>query len=66
MPAPAQIVRSTMAALLREPEDAALTGGRRSLMRRVLGLNVTQPSAKPVRSLPVFLRKNAFQQAPAA
>lgn len=27
--------------LLREPEDARLTGGTRSLMRRVMGLNVT-------------------------
>lgn len=26
---------------LREPEDARLTGGTRSLMRRVMGLNVT-------------------------
>jgi hypothetical protein len=26
---------------LREPEDAGLTGGTRSLMRRVMGLNVT-------------------------
>jgi hypothetical protein len=25
----------------REPEDARLTGGTRSLMRRVMGLNVT-------------------------
>jgi hypothetical protein len=25
----------------REPEDAGLTGGTRSLMRRVMGLNVT-------------------------
>lgn len=28
-------------ALPREPEDARLTGGTRSLMRRVMGLNVT-------------------------
>ncbi len=27
--------------LHREPEDAGLTGGTRSLMRRVMGLNVT-------------------------
>jgi hypothetical protein len=26
---------------VREPEDAGLTGGTRSLMRRVMGLNVT-------------------------
>src|SRR5579875_3422617 len=29
----------------REPEDAWLTGGTRSLMRRVMGLNVTAPGA---------------------
>jgi hypothetical protein len=29
---------------LREPEDARLTGGTRSLMRRVMGLNVTTPA----------------------
>ncbi len=34
----------------REPEDARLTGGTRSLMRRVLGLNVTRTALKPVRS----------------
>ena len=28
-------------AMPREPEDARLTGGTRSLMRRVMGLNVT-------------------------
>lgn len=28
----------------REPEDARLTGGTRSLMRRVMGLNVTAPA----------------------
>jgi hypothetical protein len=27
--------------MLREPEDARLTGGTRSLMRRTMGLNVT-------------------------
>lgn len=35
---------------LREPEDARLTGGTRSLMRRVMGLNVTALSA--VRKVP--------------
>ncbi|HTV09378.1 MAG TPA: hypothetical protein VMD97_10075 [Candidatus Aquilonibacter sp.] len=34
----------------REPEDARLTGGTRSLMRRVMGLNVTAMAA--VRRLP--------------
>jgi len=33
------------AAALAEPEDARITGGTRSLMRRVLGLNV-RPTAK--------------------
>jgi hypothetical protein len=33
--------------LLSEPEDAKLTGGTRSLMRRVLGLNVTDALRKP-------------------
>ena len=31
---------------LREPEDAKLTGGTRSLMRRVMGLNVTSAGAR--------------------
>ncbi|HEX5284789.1 MAG TPA: hypothetical protein VFW30_11780 [Bryocella sp.] len=31
---------------LREPEDAQLTGGTRSLMRRVMGLNVTAGARK--------------------
>ena len=35
---------------LREPEDARLTGGTRSLMRRVMGLNVTALTA--VRKVP--------------
>ena len=40
----------TKKTMLREPEDARLTGGTRSLMRRVMGLNVTAPRkiAKPV------------------
>jgi hypothetical protein len=32
----------------REPEDAGLTGGTRSLMRRVMGLNVMSPLRKAV------------------
>jgi hypothetical protein len=32
---------TTMGRMVREPEDARLTGGTRSLMRRVMGLNVT-------------------------
>jgi hypothetical protein len=35
------------AAALVEPEDAWMTGGTRSLMRRLIGLNV-RPTAKPV------------------
>jgi len=46
---------------LREPEDARLTGGTRSLMRRVLGLNVTQPSITSLRTLPAWVRKPALQ-----
>lgn len=36
----------------REPEDAGMTGGTRSLMRRVMGLNVTASAGarKPARS----------------
>lgn len=43
---------------LREPEDARLTGGTRSLMRRTMGLNVTaladkrKAQARPVPSKP--------------
>lgn len=33
----------------REPEDARLTGGTRSLMRRVMGLNVTSAARKTPR-----------------
>ena len=33
----------------REPEDARLTGGTRSLMRRVMGLNVTNATRKAPR-----------------
>jgi len=40
---------------LREPEDARLTGGTRSLMRRVMGLNVTALAGtrKAPRPMPV-------------
>jgi hypothetical protein len=43
---------------LREPEDARLTGGTRSLMRRTMGLNVTaladtrKAQPRPVASKP--------------
>jgi hypothetical protein len=35
---------------MREPEDANLTGGTRSLMRRVMGLNVILPGRKAPRA----------------
>jgi len=35
-------------AMLAEPEDARLTGGTRSLVRRLLGLNVTPHKLAPV------------------
>lgn len=38
-------------AFVGEPEDARLTGGTRSLMRRVMGLNVASPQP-PVRQTP--------------
>lgn len=38
---------------LREPEDARLTGGTRSLMRRVMGLNVTALAGTRKASRPV-------------
>lgn len=37
---------------LREPEDARLTGGTRSLMRRVMGLNVTAVRKVPSKVIP--------------
>jgi hypothetical protein len=37
-------LRSSTPGLTGEPEDARLTGGTRSLMRRVLGLNVMAPA----------------------
>jgi len=45
-------------ALQPEPEDACLTGGTRSLSRRVLGLNVIAPAAQPA-----SLRQPVPQQA---
>jgi hypothetical protein len=38
---PGTLYTAMTRAALREPEDARLTGGTRSLMRRVMGLNVT-------------------------
>ncbi len=48
---PRQITPHHDGSLLVEPEDAGLTGGTRSLMRRLIGLNV--PNAeKPERKTP--------------
>ena len=41
------------AAAMTESEDAKLTGGTRSLLRRVLGLNVTQPMLAKAATKPV-------------
>jgi hypothetical protein len=49
--------------LLVEPEDAGLTGGTRSLMRRLIGLNVANHS-RPDRKAPVSaLAADTFTQA---
>jgi hypothetical protein len=39
-------------ALLSEPEDARITGGTRSLMRRALGLNIPKQPAKAQMLIP--------------
>ena len=45
---------------LREPEDARLTGGTRSLMRRLMGLNVTAPTAaRKTQPRPVVAKSQA-------
>jgi hypothetical protein len=44
-PAPVAIVRSPLTC---EPEDARLTGGTRSLYRRLLGLNIMFTDRRPV------------------
>ena len=44
----------------REPEDARLTGGTRSLMRRVMGLNVTAlPETRKAQPRPVPSKPHA-------
>lgn len=44
----------------REPEDARLTGGTRSLMRRVMGLNVTaHAGARKAQPRPVVAKSQA-------
>ena len=54
--------------LPKEPEDARLTGGTRSLDRRVLGLNLGRSfaKAKPVRSAPAPQRMAAPMRSSAA
>lgn len=54
---PGTLLSSRTRMSLREPEDAGLTGGTRSLMRRVMGLNVTalaetRKAPRPVASKP--------------
>jgi len=45
---------------LPEPEDARLTGGTRSLTRRLMGLNVAEVSRKPTMSaLPLAQSRQA-------
>lgn len=39
---------ATLFALAKEPEDAAITGGTRSLERRLLALNLVKPRASKV------------------
>jgi hypothetical protein len=49
-------------ALISEPEDARLTGGTRSLARRLLGLNI--PSAKPAPAQPAKVAVAAHKAPP--
>lgn len=44
--------------VLNEPEDARLTGGTRTLTRRLLGLNVGVASRKPSASVPEMKQSN--------
>ncbi|HXE06934.1 MAG TPA: hypothetical protein VN612_03480 [Acidobacteriaceae bacterium] len=61
-PSPRPTLRTaSLFSLAKEPEDARLTGGTRSLDRRLLALNLTAPfaKAKPVRSAPAPQRMAA-------
>lgn len=60
-PSPAPTLRTaSMFSLPKEPEDARLTGGTRSLDRRVLALNLKPyAKAKPARSAPAPQRMAA-------
>jgi hypothetical protein len=42
------VSRASLLSLAKEPEDARLTGGTRSLDRRLLALNLSRPGVKPV------------------
>jgi hypothetical protein len=60
---PRQIKAHHDGSLLVEPEDAGLTGGTRSLMRRLIGLNVPK-GAKPGHKTPASaLLADTFTQA---
>ncbi|HEX4155678.1 MAG TPA: hypothetical protein VHY48_08705 [Acidobacteriaceae bacterium] len=52
-------IHARLPRLQNEPEDARLTGGTRSLMRRVMGLNVT---AKPATRRPAVRATAAHAQ----
>jgi hypothetical protein len=52
MRSPAPAPRKAFFALLKEPEDAGLTGGTRSLDRRLLGLNLNGTRGRVTRSHP--------------
>ncbi|HWB33014.1 MAG TPA: hypothetical protein VG714_07575 [Acidobacteriaceae bacterium] len=61
-PSPKPALRTaSMFSLPKEPEDARLTGGTRSLDRRLLALNLNKPYAKsrPVRAVPAPQRMAA-------
>ena len=57
-------LRSSVPGLTGEPEDARLTGGTRSLMRRVLGLNVIAPVLAVASALPTPRRAVRSLKAP--
>lgn len=49
--------------LLREPEDAGLTGGKRSLMRRLMGLNILSGLRPERKATKPALLDDSFTQA---
>jgi len=67
-PSPAPSLRSaSLFSLPKEPEDAGLTGGTRSLDRRLLALNLAPfAKARPVRSVPAPKRMAAPMRPTAA